>query len=278
MTPRVRSILPRTPTSSSPDDPTISFLLARLVLANGDFKYALSLLQQTDQKQPRDPEVLFYLGNAYYSVGRVTDADAALQNALNANPSFSHAAQTKAFLDLVHASETPEKAAEAESTAKGILSSDPTNVPALMIVAGASEKRADEVGAIASYQKALQRYPDFLPAIRRLVVLSSDNSATNQAIYDLAMKARQAYPSDPDVARALGIIYYSRADYSAAARLLHESTQSGKTDGVSLYYLGMAHFQLKETKEARDALQRSLPLNLPSQLAEQARKILDQLK
>ena len=43
-----------------------------------------------------------------------------------------------------------------------------------------------------------------------------------------------------------------------------------------LFYLGMAHSQLKETKESNDVLQRALALNLPTEMAEQARKTLAQ--
>ena len=40
----------------------------------------------------------------------------------------------------------------------------------------------------------------------------------------------------------------------------------------------MAHYQLKHTTQTKTALQRALALNLPSQSAEGARKVLAELK
>ena len=52
--------------------------LGRLAFMAGNFKWALSLLEQSAQKQVPDAELQFDLARAYYSMGRVGDAEATL--------------------------------------------------------------------------------------------------------------------------------------------------------------------------------------------------------
>jgi len=45
-----------------------------------------------------------------------------------------------------------------------------------------------------------------------------------------------------------------------------------------MYYLGMAHYRLQQRKQSKDALQRALSLQVPAKLAEEARKVIGELK
>jgi len=65
------------------------------------------------------------------------------------------------------------------------------------------------------------------------------------------MKARQAYPDDPEIAKALGILNYRRGYYPQSADLLKEAAARRKDDPELLYR------QLKQWKECEGALQRS---------------------
>ena len=44
------------------------------------------------------------------------------------------------------------------------------------------------------------------------------------------------------------------------------------------YYLGMAQYHLKKRTESKQSLQRALDLSLPSELANEARRTLAELK
>jgi uncharacterized protein HemY len=124
----------------------------------------------------------------------------------------------------------------------------------------------------------LSRYPDFVPALKRLAVLYSEDLTNNQKAYDLATQARKALPNDPELARTLGIIAYRQGDYARSTRLLQESASKGMDDAQLMYYLGMSQYQLKEPAKSKQALQRALKLELPDNLAAEARRILAELK
>src|SRR5262249_2632259 len=92
--------------------------------------------------------------------------------------------------------------------------------------------------------------------------------------YDVAVKARQAYPDDAEVAKVLGILTYRRELYPRSAELLKEAAMKRKDDPELLYYLGAAHHQLKQWGECRAILERATSLNLPAALANKARQAL----
>jgi uncharacterized protein HemY len=90
----------------------------------------------------------------------------------------------------------------------------------------------------------------------------------------LVQKARQAYPGDADIAKALGILSYRREYYPRSAELLKEAATKRKNDPELLYYLGQAHRQLRQWNECKGTLEQALSLSLPAALAERAKQAL----
>ena len=197
---------------------------------------------------------------------------------LELNAAFSRAADAQRFLDLVALSSNPDDAVAATAKIEQALKSNPDDVPALMAMAAISEKKLDVAAAKKTYDKVLSLFPDFVPAKRRLAILYAANPEDEQKAYDLAMKARQAFPDDAEVAKALGIISYRQGDAARAASLLQESASKLSDDPLLTYYLGMSQFQLKRTAESKKTLQRALELHLTGDLAGKARETIAGIK
>jgi tetratricopeptide (TPR) repeat protein len=259
-----------------PGDAVISGMLGRLVFLSGDFTWAANLLQEAASKLPNDPEIQYDVAWSYYSVGRVNDAERSMQAAVS-GLSGADQADAKQFLAMVAASRTPAAASAAQATQ--ILSTNADYVPAMMASAAQAEQQGKFDDARKFYQNALARYPSFATAARNLAVLSARHSGgDDQKVYDLAVKARPLYQDDAELTRAMGVLSYRSGEYNRAAQLLQDSSQSLNNDGELYYYLGMAHYQLKHTLQSKTALQRALALNLSGPLADDARKVLPQLK
>jgi Flp pilus assembly protein TadD len=263
---------------AAPDDPDVSYTLGKLVFANGEYKYAASLFQQSALKRSDDPEISYDLARALYDIGRVSDAEDTMRKLVQPDVSFSRKSQASQFLDLLAIAENPGNTGADDPRIKRALQSDPTNAPALMAVAAIAQAKGDSKAASTAYEQILARYPDFTPAIRQLAIYLVENPANDSRTYDLATKARQAYPTDKEIARTLGMLSYRRGDFRSAARLLNESLPADSPNGQTLYYLGMAQYQLKNTKESKAALTQALGTNLPGQLATEAKRVLAELK
>ena len=64
--------LAKTAYNFAPNDPMVTHLMGRIAFLTGDYAWSLNLLQLTARNQPQDPEVLYDLGLAFYSVGKVS--------------------------------------------------------------------------------------------------------------------------------------------------------------------------------------------------------------
>jgi tetratricopeptide (TPR) repeat protein len=263
----------------APNDPAISSILGRLAFETDDYKWSASLLQQAASQQPQNAEVLYDYALASYSVGQVSDAVSNATSALQAGAGFSRADAATRFLDMLALAGDPEHAAASSSRVQDILKSQPDYVPALMVMGAIEDQKADMHAAEQVYEKVLSLYPNFEPAKRRLAILyAADQPADSQRALQFAMQAREAFPSDPDVAKALGILMYRQGDYSRAVGLLKESASKLTADATLMYYLGMAQYRSNDQTACKLSLQRALELNLNDELGSSARQTLATLK
>ncbi len=270
--------LAKTAYNLTPNDPLVAHILGHLAFLTGDYKWSLSLLQLAAQAQPQNPEVLYDLGEAFYSAGRVPEARTAMQNALQIGAAFSRTNDAQRFLALTSLADKPTQALAAQSQIADILKSIPDYVPALMVKAAIAEQKPDLAAAVQTYDGVLKHYPDFAPAQKQLTILYAEDPKIDATAYPLAVKARAAFPNDPGVAKALGMIVYRQGDYSRAANLLRESAGQKSGDAETMYYLGMAQYRLKNRAESKAALQKALDLNLAGAPAAEAKRVLAELK
>lgn len=260
------------------EDPRISAVLGRLVFQLGNQKWAASLLEDSSRKLPDDPQVAYDLAWAWYSVGRVTEAENAMQRASRAGAAFARGEEAKRFLAMVAASKDPKQCQQLGGDAGKLLAVDPKYVPALMVSAISLEQQGSYKAAGEAYDRVLALYPSFTPAARNLAILCLERLQDEKKAYDLASRARQVLPQDAEIAKTLGICAYRKGDFSRAAQLLKESAQSRTDDAAVFYHLGLAQYRLKAKAESITALQRALTLDSQFRLAEEARTALAEMK
>jgi tetratricopeptide (TPR) repeat protein len=261
--------------NAAPDNNSASALLGRLAFETGDYKWAASLLEESARKLPQDPQVSYDLAWAYYSLGRVADAQSAMQKATAAP--FSDDA--KRFLTMVAAAKGQTITSSAAAEAATILKADPNYVPALMVSAMDQESRGNYQQAGACYDKALARFPLFAPATRDLAILCFERLGDDTKAYELATKARQTYHGDVAIARTLGLLAYRKQDYQQAVQLLKEAQQKQADDTEVLCCLGLAQYRLGARAESKGTLQRALASKtIQPKMADEARRVLAELK
>jgi tetratricopeptide (TPR) repeat protein len=263
--------------SVAPDDASISVLLGRLAFQTDDYKWAASLLEEGARKLPKDPEVSYDLAWAYYGMGRVAEAETAMQTALGTP--FGRSEEARRFIAMLTAARGPSISEQTAAQAESILKAEPNYAPALMVSGMDQETRGNYKQAAQSYEKVLARFPLFAPATRNLAILCFVRLGDDTKAYDLATKARQTYRDDPAIARTLGILAYRRQDYPKAVQFLKEAAQKQSDDAEALYYLGLAQYQLKARTECKSALQKALALKtIQPKMADDARRLLAELK
>jgi Flp pilus assembly protein TadD len=259
----------------APGDPAVVRILGRLAFAAGDHPWAASLLDEIRRRESAPPDLLEEFAQAAYRAGRVTEAEAALRQALESGTDFPQADRARSFLELIEISRHgPAAAAAAATRIQQQLQADPDCAAAAVAWAVAGEGLPDQAESRRRYEDVLRRYPHFTPALRPLVLGAADEEFDSPATLALAEQARSALPDDPALARALGMMLYRQGEFRRAVSLLQAAAQGSDPDARLWYYLGMAHLRLRQPALAGPLLRRALELPLPPNLAQEARRAL----
>lgn len=257
----------------APTDPAIALALGQLALANGDRVWAASLLQEAARAAPQDGAAAYAHGMAAYGIGRVETALSELRRALELSTDDNQSVHIRSIVSRMTfnpATATTADIAEIEAA----LRADPRDGATLMASAAIAEHRGDTQRALRTYETTLTSYPEFSPAMKRLAILAATEPELRAGALDFANKARQAFPDDVDVGKALGLLLYRSDNYSRAVSVLRETAQRRPDDPQLLFYLGRAEARVKNTDASRQFLQRALDLGLSPEDATEARRLL----
>src|SRR5207247_4592201 len=109
-----------------------------------------------------------------------------------------------------------------------------------------------------AYEKLLAINAKFGPAVNNLAYLYSEQFNDLQKAFDMARRARELSPFDPNATDTLGWILFKRQQYPWALSLLQESADKLRDQPEVLYHLGMARYVMGHEQAARTAFERAL--------------------
>jgi tetratricopeptide (TPR) repeat protein len=261
--------------AAAPYDQQVAAQLGHQLLGAGDFSPASTMLADAVRAFPDRPEILFDLARSYYGLGRVADAEGSLATALGPNGPFPGRKQAERMATLLAAARQPAARETDLLAARETLAEEATNVPALMVLALDWERQKKYQEAAGQYERILKIAPQFAPAMRQLAILNGDQLGDDEKAEQYAQKARQTLTEDAELEYQLGAITYRRKDYAGAVRYLQQSLRWRANHAETLFFLGMAHFQLKNPTEARVELQKAMEFKLSPQEETEAKRVLD---
>ncbi len=260
----------------APNDPKANGLLGTIAQLNGNFTWAYSLLQESARQLPDDATILHALAASAYSLGKVKEAQQAMERVPSlAAPDSPEAVDAKRFLEMTALTSDSARLAEAEPEVRKILETDPSFVPALMARAAIEAHRTDHKAAAATYAEILRLRPDFAPAQKELAIVYTDHGGDQAAAYELAAKARKTLPDDAELAQTLAELSYERKEYAYTRQLLRDTEARKPLGAKQLYLMGMASWQTKEKAQSQEALKRALEAGLAEPLSSEARRVIE---
>lgn len=256
-----------------PEEPHIADTLGWILVKKGQYREALRLLQESASKLPDEPELQYHLGTALYMLGEEGPAGIALQMAAEAAKDFPGKDQARRRLSLL-AIDVNAASPAARSKLEVQLREMPDDPVALVRLAELQKRDGAVDQAVNTFEKVVDDYPQLAAASRELALLYGQRSPNDRKAHDVLTNALQAYPDDPELTKTLGILSYRRGTYPQSIDLLRKASAKLEGDSVLLYYLGMAHYRLKQYAETKIALQRALSFNLSGKLADEASRTL----
>jgi tetratricopeptide (TPR) repeat protein len=244
----------------------------------GEYQWAYGLLLEAQRSQPDNPTVAYYSGVCAFALGKIPQAQNALQRAIQNASLDAKSRQIATALNQLCAVQLGTGApGQAQSAEAALASADPTS-PAVYIAAGlAAEEKGDFNSARQRYEAVLKAQPSFVPAQRQLTLLLAEKLADDTKASELGTPLRRDFPEDAALSKALGKIAYRAGDYSEAARLLKSASAKYAKDADLLYHLGLSQFKLGE-KAAKRSLTEAISLDANNSFAADAKKALAQLK
>jgi tetratricopeptide (TPR) repeat protein len=243
-------------TELGPNEPLFADTLGWTLFKKGDFANALRPLQQSAGKLPDNPNVQFHVGMAHYMLGQEEPSRLALQKAADASSNFSDKDEARGRLAVLAIKVGVDNSA-ARTALENYLQKWPNDPVARTKLGDVQQRDGAEDQAIKTFEKVLADYPLFAPAMRQLALLYGRRLTVDPKALELATKARQAYPDDPQTADALGWILFNKGEYSNALPLLQNSADKLPDQPQPQFHLGMAHYMLGEEAPARLALQKA---------------------
>ena len=261
----------------APSDPHVAATLGGVAYQTGNFQWAYSLLQDAARQLGDDPEALDRFAWAAYSLGKVAEAQEAMQRIVDSSPSSPRASEARTFLTLVALDAEGKDPTASEGEVKRVLATDPHFVPALVAQGSIQQHRGDTKTAAALYTDILQQFPDFAVAQKHLAAIDAENPDTLGRASELANKARKNLPDDAELSCILGRISYKQKEYGRAIQLLRESERKRPLAPTSIFVLAMSQAQTGHKVEAREGLQRALDSGLGEPDATEAKRVLSEL-
>ncbi len=255
----------------APNEAHLADTLGWIMFRKGDYYSAARTLIESANKLPNEAEVQFHAGMAHYMIGEEAPARLALHKAIDADAKFPGKDEARLRLAIL-AIDDKVAGSEARSKLDKHLRENPSDPLAMVKLAALQEREGATDQAVKTYEKVVSDHPQFSPALRRLTIIYSQLLSDSSKGLEFATKARQAYPNDPEVAKALGILNYRRELYPRSVELLKEASAKLRNDPELYYYLGQTHRQLKQWKECVSILGRAVELGLQAQSLENANR------
>jgi tetratricopeptide (TPR) repeat protein len=256
-----------------PDDAAAADTLGWALYKRGDYQQALSLLQESAEKAPGNPEIQFHVGMTAYMMGQTDLARIALKKAAAAGKDFPGKDEGKRRLALLESGTGPSSELSI-SQLEAMVKQQPNDIVSQMRLGDAYEKQGASDKAAAAFEQALKLNPKLASAITKLAQLNAGPLQNKEKALAYAKKARELSPADPQVAALVGKVAYQSGNFTWSYSLLQETARQRQNDPAILHDLAWAAYSLGKLNEARDAMQKVLANNPDSSQAADAKKFL----
>jgi tetratricopeptide (TPR) repeat protein len=245
--------------------------LGWILFKREEYAWALSLLQESADRLPDQPEVLYHLGMGQYMMGFEAAARISLERSLQLNKDFPGRDLCVRRLAIL-AIDVTKGDKKTLAALEQQLAADKDDPVALAKLAAAYEGAGMLDKARAACERAMAINPNNVSVMLRLARLHNGPKAM-----ELARRARTLAPDDPTIAHTLGRIALDSTEPSEqqwAHSLLQESARKLPDDPQVTYDLAWSHFSLGRLIDAETALRTALKSQRSLPAPEEARRFL----
>jgi len=237
---------------------------------------AVARVQQQLKAQPTNSNYHYLLGALLFNNQDLKNAEAELNRAVEIDKTNGDA-----VLKLGQVQVARGAGDQAIKTYQTYLQNNPRNANFLIVLGQLYETLHKWEDAKQTYQKALQIQPDNPLASNNLAYVMLQEGGNVDVALSMAQTARRGNPSSANYADTLGWAYYKKGAYASAVDLFKEAIKLNKDnpdDPDFHYHLGLAYQKTSQPALAKQQFERALKINPGFSNAEDAKKLLAELR
>jgi tetratricopeptide (TPR) repeat protein len=209
----------------------------------------------------REPRFFTYRAVLRLSVGRVDEARADIDRALELDPRHSPAVAVRSVIAMAQNDKT-----EALRLARTAVELDPTSAAARVALSYAQQADFDLKGALANLQEAVKLAPDNGLAWARLAELWLSFGDLDKAL-KAAKRAAKLYPNFARTQTMLGFAYLTQIKTQDAQKAFEQAIQLDQADPLPRLGLGLAKIRESGLESGREAIEIAVSLDPNNSLA-----------
>ncbi len=259
--------------SDNPDDLGSHRLLAQVYLALRLYSKAIFHAQKVLRRLPKHVEMGVVLSSAHMAQEKYSEAVELLESIVSEVPDNSNIQ-----LMLVNAYQKLGEGAKSIKLLKELSDANPTSPTPLLSLGMIYTTNGDTDLAISSFQKVLEIVPDQPIARNNLAILLIDHKGEFGRAVELVQPIHDLYPENPIASDTLGWALFHLARLEDARALISKAVKKNPRNAVYHYHLAKTYLSLNQQDDAETSLDTALKLSSDFRGADDARKLLEELR
>jgi tetratricopeptide (TPR) repeat protein len=256
-----------------PSNVRVADTLGWILYKRGDYQEALAFITESATKYPDNPVTQFHLGMINDMMGNLESARRAFEKAVHSNNQFAEKEEAQRRLESLQ-SPASNKGEQSIAQLEGATRQQPNSVVLLLRLAEAYQKERQDDKAAAAYENVIKLNPKLPTPVLKLAQLYAGPLGKREQALELAKKARDLSPNDPQAIAAIGHVALQTENYTWAYSLLQESVRKQVKDPNALDDLAVAAYAIGKVPEAREAMQRYLAAGPNAEQSAEAKQFL----
>jgi putative PEP-CTERM system TPR-repeat lipoprotein len=233
---------------------------------------AVQAAQKLIAIKPKSAAGYISLAWVYESQNKLPDACKAIQDGLNMEPG-----NIRLFMSLGHLQFKMKEYDKAISSFEMAARKNPAFVDAFFSQGIVYEQMGRKKEAAKKYQETLRRSPKHTGALNNLALLSVDGNGGRREALDLARKALELAPNNPDIMDTYGYVLDKNGKHGEALKYLEKASTLLPNSPTPLFHLALTQRAMGERAKAIANLQKALTKGTFTDAAA-ARQMLAELK
>lgn len=238
----------------TPADPSTGDTLGWVLYHQHKFAWAATLLQESFNLSPRDPEKAYHVGMAQYMMGAEAASVTSLKRALALGQDFPGRDKIPNYLNFL---ELDPKSLTEDSLSKR-LATEPDDVIAMGRLAALFARRGDYEKAAAKWEAALAVNPENVTTLINLSGLYSEQLKQPKKARELAFTAYKLAPENLAAQRLYARVCFQAGEYDQAVAMYTELATRLPNDPSVLFELAEAQFSVGDLTGALRSSQNAL--------------------